>query len=397
MSLAAMVSRVSSLGCSGRCRGRASRGRRRPPGGCARRAGCRRRGRDPSAGVVLGEHAADHRAAAVAYAGEDHLGAAGGTRRRSSGGRAGRAAPLARSGCAWGTTTSSAASADVGVEPADEDDGDGAADELGDDEAWHRARGDAGEGVGEHPANGDGGVREGGGRGEPVGGADVGADGGRGEPPRPVRASAKIRATRPAVATTSPSQQVPAGAVLGGQLAERDLEHQVGEHGPGDGADDLCDGVGADVAAGEPGAGAAAEQPVGSRDDRVEVGAGDRAEHQDQHGQSEEGGGGVLQQLQPDVVRRQRSAAMPEPTTTVTRRPVPMNSATEPAGEVGRRGIAVSHRKWGFSFGSVGFAGRRGYRRARASRCARAVRCRRGSGGPSRRRGRRGRRASQSS
>ena len=48
---------------------------------------------------------------------------------------------------------------------------------------------------------------------------------------------------------------------------------------------------------------ATAQQPIRCRDDRVEVRAGDRPEQQDQHGQAEHRGGGVLQQLQPDIVR----------------------------------------------------------------------------------------------
>ena len=53
---------------------------------------------------------------------------------------------------------------------------------------------------------------------------------------------------------------------------------------------------------GDAGARAAAEQPVRGGDDGVEVGAGDRAEHQDQHRQPEHRGGGVLQQLQPHII-----------------------------------------------------------------------------------------------
>ena len=48
---------------------------------------------------------------------------------------------------------------------------------------------------------------------------------------------------------------------------------------------------------------ATAQQPIRCRDNRVEVRAGDRPEQQDQHGQAEHRGGGVLQQLQSDVVR----------------------------------------------------------------------------------------------
>ena len=57
----------------------------------------------------------------------------------------------------------------------------------------------------------------------------------------------------------------------------RDLVHQVGELGAGHGADDLGDRVGSHVAAGDTGARAAAEHPVGEGHDRVEVCAGDRA------------------------------------------------------------------------------------------------------------------------
>ena len=48
---------------------------------------------------------------------------------------------------------------------------------------------------------------------------------------------------------------------------------------------------------------ATAQQPIRCRDNRVEVRAGDRPEQQDQHGQAEHRGGGVLQELQSDVVR----------------------------------------------------------------------------------------------
>ena len=51
------------------------------------------------------------------------------------------------------------------------------------------------------------------------------------------------------------------------------------------------------------GACATAQQPIRCRDNRVEVRAGDRPEQQDQHGQAEHRGGGVLQELQSDVIR----------------------------------------------------------------------------------------------
>ena len=54
------------------------------------------------------------------------------------------------------------------------------ADDLGGDEDRDRGRGDPGEGVGEHPPDGDGRVGEAGRAGEEVGRSDVGADRGRG-------------------------------------------------------------------------------------------------------------------------------------------------------------------------------------------------------------------------
>ena len=114
-----------------------------------------------------------------------------------------------------------------------------------------------------------------------------------------------MSATRPAVATTSPSQQVRAGAVGGGQLGDGTSNIRFASTAPAMRADHLGGGVGADLAAGQAGAGPSAEQPVGGGDDRVEVGAGDRPEQQDEHGQPEHRRGGVLQQLQPDVVGRE--------------------------------------------------------------------------------------------
>ena len=79
------------------------------------------------------------------------------------------------------------------------------------------------------------------------------------------------------MATTSDSHSAGRGAVLGGQLDGRQLEHQVGDHRAEAAADHLGDDVEAGVAGGR-----RAEQPVGERHDRVEVGARHRPEHQDQ-------------------------------------------------------------------------------------------------------------------
>ena len=158
-----MVSRVSSLGCSSEVsRPSFSRTSATSAVDVLPGLGAGGEGGDAAAGVVLGEDPADDGPAAVPDAGEDDL----------------RDVPVAvsrRGWCSSGVPRGGVgfvvgvlvrdddvvcALADVRVEPGDEADGDGGADELGDDETGHGAGGDAGEGVGEDPADGDGGVRE---------------------------------------------------------------------------------------------------------------------------------------------------------------------------------------------------------------------------------------------
>src|SRR5690348_260623 len=71
------------------------------------------------------------------------------------------------------------------VQRLDDRDGERPADDLRADEAEYRVRGDPGEGVGEHPADGDGRVGEAGGGREPVRRADVSAHRRRGRPAPP--------------------------------------------------------------------------------------------------------------------------------------------------------------------------------------------------------------------
>jgi hypothetical protein len=77
-------------------------------------------------------------------------------------------------------------------------------------------------------------------------------------------------------------------------------EHQVGGYRAGDAAGHLRGQVGGGVAPRQP-----AERRVGERDDRVEVRAGHRPEHQDDREQPGRGRRRVLQQLQAGVPGRQ--------------------------------------------------------------------------------------------
>ena len=119
--------------------------------------------------------------------------------------------------------------------------------------------------------------------------------------PRPVRARAKMSATSPAVATTSPTHRCQSDAVMRGEL-RRHVEHDVRQHRAGDTAQGLRHRVGPDIATREPSACTPAQPPVRGRHDRVEVRPRRWSEQQDEHGQPEHGRGRVVEQLQPDVV-----------------------------------------------------------------------------------------------
>jgi hypothetical protein len=120
--------------------------------------------------------------------------------------------------------------------------------------------------------------------------------------PRPVRASAKIRATRKVVATTLRQQVTTAGPVLGRDRRSHP-EHQVRQNGTSHRPDHLRDRIRADLAQRDSVPGTTSQEPVGQRDDRVEVRPRHRTEQQDQHGQAKKRRGAVLQQLQTDIVR----------------------------------------------------------------------------------------------
>ena len=121
---------------------------------------------------------------------------------------------------------------------------------------------------------------------------------------RPVRASAKIKVIRPAVATTSQIRWPRVTRSLVANSKGSAVEHHVGQHRAADATDALRHGVEPERRRGNAGASASAQQPISRRHRGIEVCAGDRSEHQDQNRQSEHGGGRILEQLQSDVVRR---------------------------------------------------------------------------------------------
>ena len=110
------------------------------------------------------------------------------------------------------------------------------------------------------------------------------------------------------MATTSPSSTpLPSRACVDTVTASRSnitLAMITPDARPGD----LRGDVGGELPRREP-----AEDAVGERHDRVEVSAGDRAEREDERDESRRGGGGVLEQLQSDVVGREALREDPRP------------------------------------------------------------------------------------
>ena len=79
-----------------------------------------------------------------------------------------------------------------------------------------------------------------------------------------------------------------------------EIEHEVGNYGTQAAADDLRGHVRNELPSGQP-----AQDSVGQAHDRIEMGAGDGAECEDQRDQPRAGGDAVLEQLEADVVRRE--------------------------------------------------------------------------------------------
>ena len=157
-----------------------------------------------------------------------------------------------------------------------------------------------GEGVREHPADGDRRVGEAGGGGEEVRRADVGADRRRGGPGPARPGQREDHQDQPEGGDDLGQEVGRGGAVLGGDADRGQGEHQVRDHRAADAPGHLHRQVGGGVAPGQP-----AERGVDERHHRVEVAARHRAEHQDDREQPGRGRRRVLQQLQPGLTRRQ--------------------------------------------------------------------------------------------
>ena len=219
-----------------------------------------------------------------------------------------------------------------------------AADQLRADERRDGCRGDAGEGVGEDPADGDGGVRERRRAGEPVRGTDVRADRGAASAPRPVRARAKISApgrrwrrprrgtcrplarscSRPApiarpymaLASTAPSDRTDAP---GRRRRRRRRRRSI------------------PVPARRP------SSQSTSGDHGVEVRAGDRPEDQDQHARPNTVAVLFSSSCSPVSSGDSRCAAIPDPTTTVTSSAGAERLGEQPARHGGLTSVIVNH------------------------------------------------------
>ena len=114
--------------------------------------------------------------------------------------------------------------------------------------------------------------------------------------------------SRPKEATTSPRRRPLVSRPAFGEGDRVEVEHEVRDDRSGARARDLGGDVGAQLTGGEP-----TEDPVRERDDRVEVGAGHRAEREDQRDEPGGGRGRVLEQLQPEVVGGQAGGEDPGP------------------------------------------------------------------------------------
>ena len=101
------------------------------------------------------------------------------------------------------------------------------------------------------------------------------------------------------------ANQMPTSNPMLSRQVLADIEHDIGQYRPEDSAGTLRDRVRANLRQRETCAEAATENPVRERDQRVEVRAGHRAEHEDEYREAERRGRAVLQQLQAGLARRE--------------------------------------------------------------------------------------------
>jgi len=181
-------------------------------------------------------------------------------------------------------------------------------DELEPHEPRHRRRGDAGQGVRQHAREGHRGIGEARRRGEPVGGRDVGAHGEGHHRAPPGAHHPEDHEHEPEGGDRLGEEVRSRGPVMRRQRQRRQAEHGVGGDGAGGAAGELRQDIGHRGPGPKP-----PEEPVDQGDHGVEMGPRHGAHGEDDRHQGRCGGGGVLEQLEPHLVRRQALGGDPGP------------------------------------------------------------------------------------
>ena len=171
----------------------------------------------------------------------------------------------------------------VGIERTRQRQADQRTDQLCGDERRRRGRRNSSEAVGEHPPNCHRRIRERGGTGEPVGGAYVGTHGGRGDPGPPSARQSEYQGDQPGCRDDLTEEVARRHAFLRRDFEDSTVEHGVGKPSAAHCAEHLDADVGKRIAPSDTGTRTSTEQPICRCHSRIEVGAGDRTEHEDEY------------------------------------------------------------------------------------------------------------------
>ena len=167
--------------------------------------------------------------------------------------------------------------------------------------------------------------------GEPVGSANVGAHRGRRQARPPGAGQREDQRDQPGGGHHLPDKMASADPVFSGELEDAAVIHQVGQQRTADTAADLRGQVGRGGADGDTGAGPPAQQPVRAGDPVTtglkcapEIGPNNKISTASPNAVVVE----FSNSCSPTSCGDSFSAAIPDPTTTVTSRAAPTNSAT---------------------------------------------------------------------